>query len=136
MATEVGREIRDFAGVCGLYWEASAWYETLGVTCGMQALAPLVNVCPVYACAKQRGVEHCGVCPEFPCHLLVNLSAQSGPGDPRIESAALRAALGDEAWAEWARAQQWAQAFCPLRDLAGPHPSQRARGYATGVRRR
>lgn len=107
---------KDFGGMCGLYWEGNAWYETLGAGCATQEQLHLGQVCPVYACAKERGVAHCGVCPEFPCSLLVNIAAQSGPDDLRIESAQMRAQLGDAAWAEWAKARKmWRLAFCPLR---------------------
>ena len=107
---------QDFRGICGLYWEGNAWYETLGAGCATQEALELGQVCVVYACAKRRGVEHCGVCPEFPCQLLVNLAAQSGPKDARIESAEMRARLGDEVWAQWARDRKlWRAAFCPLR---------------------
>lgn len=111
------REPYDYAAVCGLYWAGSAWYEVLQATCSTQGEveAELVNLCPVYACARERGVAHCGVCSEFPCQLLVNLASVS-PQDRRIESAALRAQLGDERWAEWARTQHLWLAFCPLRD--------------------
>jgi hypothetical protein len=103
-------------GVCGLYWEGSAWYETLGVTCGTQEAGNLGNICAIYACAKERGVAHCGVCSEFPCDLLVHFAAEAGPGDERIKSAEMRANLGDEAWAEWARDRKtWRTGFCPLR---------------------
>ncbi len=115
------REPEDFAGVCGLYWVGSAWYEVFEATCGTQGEARLVNLCPVYACAKARGVAHCGICPEFPCTLLSNLAALGGPEDRRIESAALRARLGDEAWAAWARGQRLWRSFCPLRDHAAVH---------------
>jgi uncharacterized protein DUF3795 len=105
----------DYAGLCGLYWEGDAAYESGGATCGTQEEGGFGNVCPVYACAKEHGVAHCGVCPEFPCPLLVNLAAVSKPDDPRIESAALRAEVGDEKWAQWAhRRQIWRGAFCPL----------------------
>jgi len=105
-----------FGGVCGVYWEGNAWYETLGVTCPAQETVDLGHVCALYACAKERGVAHCGVCPEFPCELLVQFAAQSGPNDRRIESAEVRARLGDEAWAEWVRDQKiWRTGFCPLR---------------------
>jgi len=107
---------RDYGGACGLHWEGNAWYEMLGATCSTQETLNPGNICPVYACAKERGVAHCGVCPEFPCDLLVNLAAQSGPTDPRIESAEMRARLGDEAWTEWARGRKmWLTAFCSLR---------------------
>jgi hypothetical protein len=106
---------QDFAGVCGLYWEGEAAYETSAITCRTQEQGEFGNLCPVYACAVERGVPHCGVCPDFPCPLLVNLAAESGPDDPRIESAVLRATVGDEKWAEWARRRRiWQRAFCPL----------------------
>lgn len=116
----------DFAGVCGLYWEGSAWYETLEVTCGTQGQVDLGKVCPVYACARERQVAHCGICPDFPCLLLVQLAAQTGGGDLRIESAARRAHLGEAAWANWAREQKmWLTHFCPLRTLPLHHPEDR-----------
>jgi len=107
---------QDFAGVCGIYWEGSAWYDVLPAECATQEEIDLGKICPVYACAKERKVAHCGVCRDFPCILLVNLAAQTGPQDIRIESAARRADIGDRRWAEWARGQKiWATAFCPLR---------------------
>jgi len=108
----------DYAAICGLYWEGSAWYATLGATCAAQGEAHLAKVCPVYACARDSAVAHCGVCPEFPCILLVHMAAQTGGGDPRIASASLRRELGDELWAAWARQQRmWVGAYCPLRAL-------------------
>lgn len=113
----------DFAGVCGIYWEGSAWYKALNATCGTQADAPLGKVCPVYSCAKRRGLAHCGLCDEFPCILLVHMAAQSGHDDIRIFSAARRAELGDEIWGAWARDQQsWRTAYCPLRTLQVQRP--------------
>lgn len=106
---------KDFAGRCGLYWQGNAAYEMWNATCATQEQVGVGNLCPVYACTRERGVAHCGVCSEFPCALLVNLAAQSGPGDERINSAALRAAVGDDQWAAWARERQiWHHAFCPL----------------------
>ncbi|MDQ7820823.1 MAG: DUF3795 domain-containing protein [Armatimonadota bacterium] len=109
---------QDFAAICGLYWEGSAWYEALAATCGTQGEAGLEKICPVYSCAKEHRVEHCGLCPEFPCLLLVHFAAQSRGDDIRIFSAARRAELGDEVWAAWARQQRmWRDAYCPLRTL-------------------
>lgn len=134
----------DYAGICGLYWEGHAGYEASPITCGTQEDGALGNLCPVYVCAKLRGVAHCGVCPEFPCFLLVNLAAQGTPDDPRIDSAALRAEVGDEQWAAWARRRQlWCTAFCPLwrrvsergssRSDRAPDPPARAAGAAGGA---
>jgi len=108
---------QDFAGICGIYWEGSAWYDVLPATCATQEKVDLGKLCPVYVCAKERGVAHCGMCSEFPCHLLVNLAAQTGGNDIRIESAARRMEVGDRRWAEWAREQRiWTTTFCPLRN--------------------
>jgi hypothetical protein len=108
---------KDFSAVCGLYWAGSAWYEVLPGSCVTQAEDHLGKVCPIYTCAQDHHVEHCGLCPEFPCILLVHMASQRN--DDRIASAALRAGIGDDLWAAWARAQGlWTTAYCPLRTLA------------------
>lgn len=108
----------DFAAICGLYWESSAWYEALQATCGTQGEAGLGKICPIYSCAGEHRVAHCGLCSEFPCILLVHFAAEGGSDDLRIFSAARRAELGDEIWAQWARDQKtWVGAYCPLRTL-------------------
>jgi hypothetical protein len=109
----------DFASICGIYWEGGGLYEALGAACSTQEKLALGKVCPIHACAHEHRVTHCGLCPEFPCDLLVDLPVQGGPRDLRIESAAKRAELGDEKWAQWARVQLrkiWLDAFCPLRN--------------------
>ncbi len=106
--------MKDFAAICGLYWEGSAWYEVWKGTCATQDESDLRKICPVYTCAREHTVAHCGLCPEFPCVLLVHMAAQSG--DDRIASAAVRAEIGDELWAGWAQKQRlWVTAYCPLR---------------------
>ncbi len=116
-ATKTKTTPADFAGICGIYWEGSAWYEVLPADCATQDEVDLGKLCPVYACARERGVDHCGMCSDFPCYLLVNLAAQTGGGDRRIESAVRRTEMGDTRWAEWARKQRiWTTAFCPLRN--------------------
>ncbi len=108
----------EYAGVCGIYWEGSAWYEALNATCETQGEAQLGKICPVYACVKRRGLVHCGQCDEFPCILLVHMAAQSSHDDIRIFSAARRAELGDEIWSAWARdPKMWVSVYCPLRTL-------------------
>jgi len=114
-----------YAGVCGAYWEGSAWYEALGFSCACQEQFLGAASCPVRLCARRRRVEHCGLCVHYPCALLVAFSERGGPEDVRVFSAARRAEYGDRAWAEWAREQltSWLGAYCPLRELA----SDRAR---------
>ncbi len=112
------RAPEDFAALCGLYWEGSAWYEALHATCTTQGEAHLEKICPIHTCAAEHRVDHCGLCPEFPCILLVHFAAHSGPDDLRIFSAARRAELGDQIWSEWARDEKmWTSAYCPLRTL-------------------
>ena len=107
---------KDFGAICGLYWKGSAWYEVLGATCATQGEANLGKLCPVYSCAREHHVEHCGLCPEFPCILLVHMASLHN--DDRIASAAVRAEIGNELWASWAREQRlWTTAYCPLRTV-------------------
>src|SRR3970040_2703111 len=111
---------QDFAGICAIYWEGSAWYDVLPADCATQGDVDLGKLAPVYACAKERGVAHCGMCSDFPCYLLVNLAAQTGGNDVRIESAVRRTEMGDTRWAEGARSEEiWTTPFFPLRHQAG-----------------
>lgn len=105
---------RRFAGICGAYLAGDAWFEEHVPACSRQEEVELRNLCPIYVCARQRQVEHCGVCPEFPCHLLLLFSAHDGKPGERLVSAAMRAALGDEAWAEWAGQHPAGDVLCPL----------------------
>jgi len=41
------------------------------------------GVCPLYECAGKRGVNHCGVCEEFPCELFVNHYDPNNPEGQR-----------------------------------------------------
>jgi|DewCreStandDraft_2_1066082.scaffolds.fasta_scaffold00357_63 hypothetical protein len=108
-----------FAGVCGVFAEGDPWYEENVPACTLQEMVEFRNVCPIYQCAKARGVPHCGVCPEFPCELLISFAAHDRPPRLRIESAAKRAELGDEAWMEWARGKKlWRGTLCPLQPKA------------------
>lgn len=62
------------------------------------------DVCPVWQCAKERKVEHCGICDEFPCDKFLNWY------DPkrgvitvlrRAGLLALRKKIGTAAWVKW-----------------------------------
>src|SRR3972149_2438298 len=118
---------QDFAGICGIYWEGSAWYDVLPADCATQGDVDLGKLCPVYACAQERGVAHCGMCSDFPCYLLVNLAAQTGGNDTRIESAVRRTEMGDKRGAEGGRGEKnRATAFRPPRHpLPAPAPPGR-----------
>ena len=40
--------------------------------CDAQKGRPFWGECKLYACAGDHGVEHCGLCSEFPCDLFVD----------------------------------------------------------------
>ncbi len=63
-----------------------------------------VDVCPIWQCALNRKLEHCGFCREFPCDKFLEWY------DPRrgivtsLRRAgllALRKKIGTEAWLKW-----------------------------------
>lgn len=69
------------ATACGLYCGDC---EYLGYKCqggcakvqGKPFWVPLfdVEVCPIYdCCVNQKKLEHCGLCPEFPCQPFLSL---------------------------------------------------------------
>ncbi|MCL6552471.1 MAG: DUF3795 domain-containing protein [Firmicutes bacterium] len=107
-------EGRRFAGICGAYFEGDPWFEQNVPACSRQEEVELRNICPIYTCARMRGVEHCGVCQEFPCHLLLLFSAHDPTPGARVVSAAMRASLGERAWAAWARERSFTGVLCPL----------------------
>jgi hypothetical protein len=45
------------------------------------------DACPVKVCCEEKKQEHCGLCPDFPCDLLVQFSYDKEQGDngKRIE---------------------------------------------------
>jgi len=130
-----GRQPEWYAGVCGAYWEGSAWYEALPFSCASQEEVVGQAACPIRLCAKRRRVEHCGLCVHYPCQLLLSFAARGGGDDLRVFSAARRAEYGDRPWAHWAREQftDWLDAYCPLRELAaGRQGSARQPGHPDG----
>ena len=90
---------RKLAAVCGRYCAACDTYRQnaccgcayqLGRTCGGE--------CPVFECCiAVRGLEHCGLCLDFPCQVFVSHA-------PPLEVARLykalrrRADIGTPAW--------------------------------------
>lgn len=56
--------------------------------------------CPIFQCALvQRGLEHCGLCPDFPCELFYTF-IEAGDRPRRIAALERRRAIGTEAWIE------------------------------------
>lgn len=36
------------------------------------------GVCEVKVCCEEKKMEHCGVCPEFPCKMLSSMGVEQG----------------------------------------------------------
>ncbi len=56
-----------------------------------------------YACAKEHGVEHCGLCREFPCkEFMERFDPSKGPANSLMRAGLLayRAKHGDKATVE------------------------------------
>ena len=58
--------------------------------------------CATWICARDRGVEFCSDCPDFPCVRLMPCADRAGvlPHNIKIFSLALRKTKGREAWAK------------------------------------
>ena len=65
-----------------------------------------VEVCPLYGCAvNQHGVEHCGLCAEFPCEMFLSMRDPSMTDEQAEASLERKKAdliqrreIGTEAW--------------------------------------
>jgi hypothetical protein len=64
---------------------------------------PFWGECKIYKCAAENGVEHCGLCKDFPCDLLPE---QFDPSNPRgkeeaifrIGQLTIRGKIGTKKW--------------------------------------
>jgi hypothetical protein len=63
-------------GPCGTYCELCPFYQHKQAPscpgCGSLQGRPFWGACKLYACVVEHGVEHCGLCQEFPCDLFVD----------------------------------------------------------------
>jgi hypothetical protein len=101
-----------WAAACGICCRLCEFYHSpRGLSCGGCHEERLCRVdegqCFFVTCTREHAVEHCGLCPEFPCRKLFE-SHQACAGDNaqvavlRIGDLALRSRMGT---AEWLRAK-------------------------------
>lgn len=67
---------------CGLRCETCAY--KVPCSCGGCIATdgrPFHGECPVAMCCQDKGIVHCGLCPEFPCDLLKQYSCDPEHGD-------------------------------------------------------
>jgi hypothetical protein len=78
---------------CGIVCDYCSWFkgekQPLCPGCRAAEGKPFWGSCETYACAKEHGVEHCGVCGDFPCDgFMSRYDPSEGP-----KNAVLRAGL-------------------------------------------
>ena len=85
-----------FAPCCGIYCGDCPFLDTQCTGCGHVKGKPFWTaqmpggVCPLYDCCRNRKIlEHCGLCPEFPCRTFLELR------DPNMTEEAFQKALKD-----------------------------------------
>lgn len=62
------------------------------------------DVCPVWECAIERKVEHCGMCSDFPCDMYLDWYCPKIGRIGTLKCAgllALRKKIGDKEWIKW-----------------------------------
>ena len=67
---------------CGILCADCHYREPLGCA-GCIAISKPVwgDSCPVKSCCEGKGLEHCGLCGEFPCAVLNRFSYDAEQGD-------------------------------------------------------
>jgi hypothetical protein len=85
------------AGFCGDYCGKCPNYPQ---KCGGCVASDHMN-CYFVKCCSNRGIEHCGFCPAFPCKKLSGFCPDDRPECPlgyHIENLRIRRVMGTEAW--------------------------------------
>ncbi|MGQ9667443.1 MAG: DUF3795 domain-containing protein, partial [Anaerolineae bacterium] len=91
---------RRFSAGCGEYCRRCGPVRTTACQgCAYQlGITPAGEECGIYFCAVvQRGLEHCGLCPDFPCPLFLS-SAGPEVVERRVQALRRRAVIGTERW--------------------------------------
>ena len=67
---------------CGLLCSECEYREQTGCAGCVQMDKPFwADACPVKSCCEDKGLEHCGLCGEFPCRLLHDFAYDAEQGD-------------------------------------------------------
>ncbi len=90
---------RRLAAACGRFCAAcDAFLADRCTGCACRTAETGAGACPVYGCCVvKKGLEHCGVCPDFACELFL---AHAGPLQVARHYRALcrRSEIGTSAW--------------------------------------
>ncbi len=73
---------KNMTAYCGTYCGVCEWRERTGCP-GCRACAGEMfwGVCDKARCCMERGLDHCGQCPDLPCRRLLDLFADPEHGD-------------------------------------------------------
>lgn len=85
---DAGADRPKISSRCGLLCGECAYREQMNCTGCVQIQKPFWGEsCPVKSCCEGRGLDHCGLCGEFPCGLLKQFAydEQQGDNGERIE---------------------------------------------------
>lgn len=67
---------------CGLHCTGCEYKETCGCGGCIETNGhPFHGECPVAICCQDKGIVHCGECPDIPCELLMQYSCDPEQGD-------------------------------------------------------
>jgi len=57
---------------CGIYCHECNEYKNGCAGCGYVKGKPSWGECRFYPCVREKGIEHCGLCAEFPCNYYLS----------------------------------------------------------------
>jgi hypothetical protein len=91
---------RRWAAVCGKNCEDCPEAHVNCKGCAYQLGLPQGGDCAVFrCCAVDRGLEHCGLCPDFACNLFLSLDSPLQSAK-RYRALIRRTEIGTDAWLE------------------------------------
>nr|MDO8133846.1 DUF3795 domain-containing protein [Candidatus Njordarchaeum guaymaensis] len=93
----------NLATPCGSYCGECEYYQNRCTGCGYIKGRPFWGECRFYSCVREKGVEHCGLCIDFPCNYYLS-TFDPDRGQWRIfyraGQLAYRKKIGTKAWLE------------------------------------
>ncbi len=71
------------AAPCGEYCGICPHYEKECEGCSLHKGHPSWGECKLYTCVSKRGIEHCGLCADFPCDFQIGYFDPDNPEGQR-----------------------------------------------------
>jgi hypothetical protein len=88
---------------CGIYCGECKYYKETCGGCGRVKGKPFWGECRFYSCVREKKVEHCGLCQDFPCDYFLS-TYDPNEGQWRVFYRAgqlvYRKRIGTKAWAK------------------------------------